>query len=303
MRRAWSALIVVTFAAGCTLERSTAPPAEDKAGTSAAAAPANQERLQALGYVARAAAKGGAAPSAAPPGAPRSAPDLLSSRKLIRTAQITIEVDDYRAAAARVDELARAQGGYLAGSQSTGGRGDRRHGRLTLRVPSEHFDAVVGGLKGVGKVLTDKTDSEDVTKAYFDLETRLRVKRDTEARLREILRTRTARLADVLEAERELARVTEEIEGMEGQRRFYDQQVALSTIVLSLEEPQSVARPDLLHPVRQAFRESLRVMSLSAAALIYVVVFLAPWAVPAAAAWLAVRRWRRRTVPPPVPAV
>jgi hypothetical protein len=165
---------------------------------------------------------------------------------------------------------------------------------VTLRIPSDHFDAVFAGLKPFGKLLTDKIDVEDVTKAYFDLETRLRVKRDTEGRLREILRTRTARLSDVLEAERELARVTEEIEGLEGERRFYDQQVAFSTVVVSLQEPQSVMRPNVFDPIREAVRESLGLMSHSAAALIYAVVFAVPWIVVAVPAWLIVRRWRRR---------
>jgi hypothetical protein len=44
----------------------------------------------------------------------------------------------------------------------------------------------------------------------------------------------------VLEAERELARVTEEIERMEGERRYYDQQIALSAIVVTLREPEPV---------------------------------------------------------------
>jgi hypothetical protein len=98
----------------------------------------------------------------------------------------------------------------------------------------------------------------------------------------------------VLEAERELARVTEEIEQMEGQRRFYDEQVAYATVVVSLEEPRSVVRPNLLDPVRDALRESLRLMALSAAALVSVAAFLAPWLVLLVPAWFVRRAWRRR---------
>jgi hypothetical protein len=280
-------LISVALVPGCSTEQRSLPgPARDAASVTTTAAPA--EKAQALGYVA-----GRAAPVAAPAAVP--APDALANLKLIRTGHVTVEVADYRAAAARVEELARAHGGYVAGSQSDAAEGERRQGTLTVRVPAHRFDEVLGGVKAVGKVLTDKVDVQDVTKAYFDLETRLRVKRDTEGRLREILRTRTARLSDVLEAERELARVTEEIEGLEGARRFYDQQVAFATVVVSLQEPRSVVRPSSLAPVREALRESLRLMSLSVAALIYLVVFAAPWAavlVPAWVAWRAVRRRR-----------
>jgi hypothetical protein len=270
------------LATACS-ERSVPGPARDAATAAKGAAPAQE--TQSLAY----------APGRARPAAVQPSPDPLASLKLIRTAQVRLEVDDFRAAAARVEEIARAHGGYVASSQSDGAEGERRQGSLTVRVPADRFDAAFGGLKALGKVLDDKVDVQDVTKAYFDLETRLRVKRDTEARLREILRTRTARLSDVLEAERELARVTEEIEQMEGTRRFYDQQVAFATVVVSLEEPRPVVRPGALDPVREALRESLRLMSVSVAALIYVVVFLAPWAVvlvPAVLAWRAVRRRR-----------
>ena len=121
------------------------------------------------------------------------------------------------------------------------------------------------------------------------------MKRDAEARLREILRTRTARLADILEAERELTRMTEEIEQTEGERRYYDQQVALSNLTAALHEPEAVIRPGALAPLVEAFRESLRLLAESAAALLYVMVLVLPWAAVLALVWLTVRAIRRRS--------
>jgi Domain of unknown function (DUF4349) len=227
--------------------------------------------------------------AAAPPAAPN-----VANLKLIRTGQVTLEVTTYGEAANQIAALARAHGGYVAGSQSDAPDGERRRGTLTLRIPADRFDAVFSGLKSLGKVLGDRVDVQDVTKAYFDLETRLRVKRDTEARLREILRTRTARLSDVLEAERELARVTEEIEGMEGTRRFYDEQAAFATVTVSLQEPRPVVRPGALEPLREALRDSLRQLARSAATVVYLAVFLLPWTILAAVPWFAWRAHRRR---------
>ena len=223
-----------------------------------------------------------------------SAPDPLAARKLIRTGQLTIEVADYGEAAERVGAIARARGGYLAGTQSARGEHDRRQGTLTIRVPAELFEDAVAALKPLGKLLGEGVSVEDVTRAYADLETRLRVKRDTAARLRDILRTRTAKLSDVLEAEKELARVTEEIERMEGERRFYDHQVALSTIAVTLREPAPVLQAGMLQPMSEALRDSLRVLVASAAALLYVMVALLPWLAVLAAAAAGVRAVQRR---------
>ena len=298
---AWTAviglgLLGVSAIAVPSLLRSTA---RGRAQDTAAVQTSGREAPESLGY-----AVGAPAPAAVPEaravaGGPLAAlppPTVanLANLKLIRTGHVTLEVAAYRDAAEEVRALARAHGGYVAASQSDGPDGDRRRGTLTVRIPADRFDAVLAGLMGLGKVVGDRVDVQDVTKAYFDLGTRLRVKRDTEARLREILRTRTARLSDVLEAERELARVTEEIEDMEGSRRFYDEQVAFATVTVSLQEPRPVVRPGALEPVREALRDSLRQLAHSAAAVVYLVVFLLPWTVMAAVPWFAWRAHRRR---------
>ena len=219
---------------------------------------------------------------------------MLASRKLIRTAQIALEVASYEEAAERVARLAESHGGYLADAQAARGAQDRRRGTIVVRVPAEAFAAAYAELKGLGKIETETVSTQDVTKAYADLETRLRVKRDAEGRLREILRTRTARLSDVLEAERELTRITEEIEQIEGERRYYDQQVALSTISAVLHEPEAVIRPGTLSPLVEALRDSLHALAASAGALLYVTVVALPWAAALALVWAAARAIRRR---------
>lgn len=237
-----------------------------------------------------------AAPGApAPP--PPPATDLgqpAAARKLIRTGQLSVEVGDYSLAVTKAEAVVESLGGYLADSQTSRGARDRRYGKLTARVPAEQFKAAMVELKALGEVLSENAATQDVTKAYTDLETRLRVKRETSERLREILRGRTSRLSDILEVERELARVTEEIEGLEGERRFYDQQVAMSSITLSLAEPEAVVLAGAADPIAKALKGSLGILSVSIAALIAVVVFVAPWALLLWLAWRVLARLRAR---------
>lgn len=274
------------------------PSARDQATAPAPAAQERAENLSRLGYIAEKgdprnvpvaapADKGGAAQ-------PPNLQAMLAARKLIRTAQVAIEVRSYEEAAEQVARLAESHGGYLADTQASRGDQDRRRGTLVIRVPAERFAAAYAALKGLGKIETETVSTQDVTKAYADLETRLRVKRDAEGRLREILRTRTARLSDVLEAERELTRIVEEIEQVEGERRYYDQQIALSTISAALHEPEAVIRAGALAPLLTALRDSLQVLATSAGALIYLTVLVLPWAVVAALIWFVVRAVRRK---------
>jgi glycine cleavage system regulatory protein len=223
-------------------------------------------------------------------------------RKLIRTGQVSLEVKSTPAAVEAIQRLAAELGGYVAESRAVRQDGDRQAGSLTLRVPAERFAQAVSGLKSLGKVVNESTSTQDVTKAYTDLETRLRVKREAAARVQEILKTRTARLSDVLEAERELARLTEEIEQMEGERRFYDQQIAMSTIAVEVHEPAPVLASSKLAPIGEALSASLEVLAGSVAALIFAVVALVPWLLVALVSWRVIRWARRRRKPSPPPA-
>lgn len=261
----------------------------------AAAEAKGDESVRALGHVAGAAPWAPQPADAAKPGAQVAAvPSMAASRKLIRTGQISIEVASYQKAAQEVARLAESFGGYLADSHSSRSPNGKEAGTLTVRIPAERFAQILAGFKGLGTVRSEKVNAQDVTKAYADLETRLRVKRDTAERLREILKTRTAALADVLQVERELARITEEIEQMEGERRYYDQQVALSTLTVELQEPEAIVKAGSFRPIREALEDSLHVLSASVAVIIYATVFLAPWLVLGLALWLVVKRVRAR---------
>jgi hypothetical protein len=223
------------------------------------------------------------------------AEEMEAARKLIRNAEISVEVARFEEASRRAEEIARRFGGYVADSQSSGG-GERRIGTVVLRVRSDAFEPALAGLRALGKARSEHVSVQDVTRAYADLETRLRVKRDAADRVRELLRNRTAKLSDVLAAEKELSSLVEQIETMEGERRWYDRQVALSTISAEIFEPVAVARPSALEPLRDALRDSLAILSRSAAAFLVATLYVLPWGI-LVGTLLALRRRARRGGP------
>jgi hypothetical protein len=297
-RHTIAVFLVLTSSAGLAAcgGKSSVSPGERTDSTAAPSAP-RDARLESVGYLGPAAAPEGAVGKAAAvqsQAAPSAIAAQAAARKLIRTGQVSLEVAAYATAAGEVARIAESRGGYVSSSQTTRAEANRQRGSVTVRVPAERFADTVDALKKLGKVVSESVATQDVTKAYADLETRLRVKRETEARLRDILRNRAAKLSDILEAERELARIIEEIEQAEGERRFYDQQVALSTLVVSLQEPEAVIRSSALEPLFEAFREALPLLAQSIAAIVYVVMAGLPWVVLLWALYLLVRRARRR---------
>jgi len=177
---------------------------------------------------------------------------------LIRTGAAEVRVDSLEPAIAALEALARRSGGYIGNTSFMGGEERRRAATLQLRVPSGRFGDVQAGLAAIGEVRSLNVQVQDVGEEYTDASARVRSKRQVEARLIELLRTRVGKLSDVIELEEALERVREEIETTEGRLRYLRNQVGLSTMTVTLSDPGlNIAEPGY-HPIRDAFGAAWR---------------------------------------------
>ena len=220
--------------------------------------------------------------------APSRAPSLQAmwaEQKLIRSAELRMQVDRVPAAVQAADSIARQRDALLADVRVTQDEQGRRSAQLGIRVPAPRFAETIEALKRLGQVKTEAVTTQDVTTAYTDLEIRLSVKQETERRLRGLLVSYTGKLSDVLDVERELSRVITEIEQMKGERRYFDQRIAVSSITVTLFEAGALLRPGVGTPFAGAFRKSLEALATSVSWMIYLVTFLVPWVLLTTLLW------------------
>ncbi len=218
--------------------------------------------------------------------------EISINRKLVRRGILELEVEDVERLVATIDSLAVSWSGFVADAEVNRNSDGHHRASVTLRVPEAEFAVALAALKGLGTVRGHAVTSEDITKAYFDLETRLAVTRETEARLRELLAGSTGKLSEVLQVERELSRVIGQIESMEGQKRYYQGQVTLSTIALTLYEPDAIMRASALDPLRRAFIDAVGIFVTSLAMMVQLMSVALPWLLVVLLGWLGVRRLR-----------
>lgn len=194
------------------------------------------------------------------PPVPNPAQDpSLQGPMIIRTGQASVEVDSLEIAVSQVQALARRLGGYLANSQMQLGGAQYRAATLELKVPAPHWDELLAGLQPLGKVEFVNVSAQDVGEEFTDVTARVANARKLEGRLIELLATRTGKLSDVLEIERELARVREEIERMEGRLRYLKAHAATSTLSLTVHEKAPViADGGSGGVIAEAFRDAWR---------------------------------------------
>jgi CHASE3 domain sensor protein len=221
-----------------------------------------------------------------------------ATQKLIRTAELQIEVKDVGKAMLAVDSMVKQRGALVADSKQSVDAHDWRSTELMIRVPSDRFLDALGALRQVGKVKSESVKTEDVTKDYADVETRLAVKEQTVTRLRALLDSRAAKLSDVLEVERELARSVTELEQMKGEKRFYDQRIAISTITLTLFDHTTSRGVQFTEPVANAFRSAVGIFATSISAIVSVVAYLLPWVVLALLLWRPLKWLKARSTTP-----
>ena len=102
--------------------------------------------------------------------------------------------------------------------------------RITVRVPSKNFDLFLSDIsKGVSYFDNKEISSQDVTEEYIDIDARLKAKKILEARYLELLK-KANKVSEMLEIEAQLSAIREEIEAKEGQLRYMQSQISMSTI-------------------------------------------------------------------------
>ena len=177
------------------------------------------------------------------------APDALANRKLIRNATVELEVAKFDEAVQKITGFANEDRGYVATTSSEKQENGKLKGQIVVKVLPENLDRSLQKLRGLGELKNQTLGTEDITKAYFDTDARLKNARVMEQRLVDMLKKKSDDINDLLQVEKELGRVREQIEQMQGELKFWDSQVQFATVTISLAEK------DLEEPAKFLLKE------------------------------------------------
>ena len=218
---------------------------------------------------------------------PRSS---VAASMVIRSGQASIEVDSLERAVSQVRLLAGRIGGYVANTTMQTGGGQLRSASLEVKFPADRFDEGLTGLAPIGKLESVNVNAEDVGEEFTDVTARMGNSRRLESRLIDLLATRTGKLKDVLDVERELARVRDEIDRYEGRLRYLRAHTALSTFTIYVHEPVPVVGHAGSSVVGEAFKQSWRNFVGLVAAMIRSLGIVIPVALLVVALWVSAKR-------------
>jgi hypothetical protein len=184
------------------------------------------------------------------PAAPSQDEAPRMSRKLIRSGEMEFEIDSFDGAVGTLTKVAIEEQGFIATVNSEKLQNGKVRGVVVVRVPPEHLDTLLLKLRALGDLKSQHIGSEDVTKTYLDLESRLRAARTMEERLLAIIKDGKGAIKDLLQAEKELGEWRTKIETMVGEINYYNNLIAHSTLTITLYEREIRAPFGLLETER-----------------------------------------------------
>jgi glycine cleavage system regulatory protein len=175
-------------------------------------------------------------PATAPTQPANAAQPTNAGRKIIRNGEMSFEVDSFDSAFLQITKIAGEEGGFVATTDSEKLANGKVRGVVTVRVPPERLDTLVLKLRGLGELKSSKIAAQDITKQYTDLESQLKAARAMEERLLNVIKTGKGTIKELVEAEKQLGVYREKIEHIEGEVRYYNNLVSLSTLNVTLTE-------------------------------------------------------------------
>ncbi len=186
--------------------------------------------------------------------------------------------DTHRQILKKVEEL----GGFMINS-SVNNPQENANASLTVRIPSKKLDEAIRFFKALAiKVVTENLTGEDVTNQYTDIEARLATLNKTKVIFEEML-TKATLVPDILNIQREILSIQDQIDSLKGQQKYLTENVKLAkiTIYLSTDElslpyaPLDSWRPALIF--KEAVRSMIVHLRQFGTALIWVGVYGVIW--------------------------
>lgn len=155
--------------------------------------------------------------------------EVQTEQKIIKEGNLLYETQDLQATYNKIITAIKKNKAYIQ-SDEEGKDYNSLYKNLIVRIPNKNFDVFLSEISnGVAYFDRKEISSKDVTTEYIDVEARLNAKKVLEARYLELLK-KANKVSEILEIEKELSTIREEIEAKEGQLKYLQNKVSLSTL-------------------------------------------------------------------------
>ena len=193
------------------------------------------------------------------------------NRKLIYTAEVSIETERYETDYNALVQSVKAAGGYLSNEEARGSMPQRygdvgRNSYMEARIPTDKFEEFMQSLNEVGRITSRSMAVDDVTDEYYDVEARIEMLEKRFAKMEEYME-RATEMNDIIQLENEMSQILYELDVLKGSKRHFDNRIEYSTVRIELievvkAEAVSVSEGNLGSRAGNAFLNTLQAMGV-----------------------------------------
>ncbi|MBX2843398.1 MAG: DUF4349 domain-containing protein [Flammeovirgaceae bacterium] len=211
----------------------------------------------------------------------------VKERKLIKEGNISFETDDLQQTKDKINAAIKMYNGYQASENSYNYERSISQ-TIIIRVPAQNFDSLLAAVsEGVGTFDNRNIQIKDVTEEFLDITARLKTKKELENRYLELLKE-AKQVTEILEIERELGKIREEIESVEGRLKYLSDQVSFSTLTVSFYQTIS-GGDDFFSQIKDGFANGWENLGIAFIGLVNIWPFL----ILIILVILGIKRWRK----------
>jgi len=186
-------------------------------------------------------------------------------KKIIKTANLNIEVKDYKVFNNQLHDIVKQFGGYVSQEQQNESA-YKIENNVSIKVPVDQFDDAMNKLTAAGeKIIEKKITSEDVTTEMVDTKSRIEAKKEVRLRYLDLLK-QAKNMQDILQVQNEINEIQEQLESAAGRVAYLNHSSAFSTINISFYQVTDAIgitekEPTYLHKINEAFSGGLKWVS------------------------------------------
>lgn len=230
----------------------------------------------------------------------------LEPEKVITTIYLNLETTEFDKSSDFLYENIKKYGAYVENSNIdyTRSRDNKRYKNAyyVIRVPKDKVLDFKSGLNGVGNVISESTNKEDVTRQYRDTESRLKVIETKEERILALL-AKAEKIEDIIKLESELSEIIYEKEQLKTNLMNIDDKVDFSTFEIHIREVDRLSSEDTIDTkfgtkIKNAFYDSLYMFKIAMEKLILFIIYILPFGVIIGIIYYIVRKFMKKKTPP-----
>lgn len=168
-------------------------------------------------------------------------------KKLVKKAELLLEVANARKYRQLMGDWVRAAGGYVSKEEQLQ-KDNKIADQVTIKVPVDQFETLLSDITADSVTVISRTiNTEDVTGEYVDIRSRLESKKQVRLRYLDFLK-QAKNMEEVLSVQKEVNDLQEEMESAAGRITYLSQASAFSTIILSFYEIDALPVPKDEYP-------------------------------------------------------